>query len=143
MDMPTPQQLERFLASLEKSGVVTRAAAEADIKQVRSLYEMRRKDEAFREAWDFSMEIGIKTCEDLARERAFLGRRKGVYHQGERVDTEMVYSDSLAIKFLEKDNPAFRGKDVNVSFENKVRNMSEQELNELIEKISKQVGILS
>lgn len=136
----TKEQQARFLLRLEESGIAARAARQTDLKPS-DLYVLRRNDEDFKAAWDESLEIGMKACEDLARERAFFGVPKTVYYKGDPVGTDMQMSDTLAKVFLEGDNPnKYRRADMKIDLSAQFAAMSDEELNAEIEKKISQVG---
>lgn len=85
---------EPFLAALREVPVVSRAAAACGIER-RTAYVHREKDPEFAAAWDDAMEAGVDRAEQEAFRRAVEGTDKGVWHMGNLVGTERVYSDAL------------------------------------------------
>lgn len=114
-----------FLVALARTGNVTRAAEAAGVDRSlpykwRDGYEGGEPDPEFEEAWDDALEVAADMLEMEARRRAIHGTREPVYYQGERVDTKLVYSDTLLIfllkaarpeKFVERSEVALTGKE--------------------------------
>lgn len=138
-------QQKRFLENLEKHAVVTRAAAEADIKRVGELYTLRRTNKDFMNAWNDALETGRLACEDQARQRAFFGTSKPVYQGGQCVGYVNEYSDALAKMILEADNPERynRGQHVHITGDLKTRvaAMSDEEINEKLAQLATKLGL--
>lgn len=88
-----------FLAALAEVPVVARACAAVGIERS-TAYRAREADERFAQAWDDAMEEGIDKAEQEAFRRAVEGTDKGVWHQGQLVGSERVYSDALLALFL-------------------------------------------
>lgn len=74
-----------FLAVLEATGHVTRAAAEAGFARQR-FYELRDVDQEFAEAWEVAQERGEAVIEAEVRRRAIEGIERPVLHQGQIVN---------------------------------------------------------
>lgn len=74
-----------FLAVLEATGHVTRAAAEAGFARQR-FYELRDTDAEFAEAWEVAQERGEAVIEAEVRRRAIEGIERPVLHQGQIVN---------------------------------------------------------
>ena len=91
---------ERFLAELEKHGMLNTAARAVGTtpKQVERYTE---NNDEFAEHVSQSLEIAADVLEAEARRRAVNGIEKGVYYKGDLVATETQYSDTLLIKLLE------------------------------------------
>ena len=85
---------DAFLAALREVPVVTRACAACGIDRS-TAYRRREADEEFAAAWDDAMEAGVDRAEQEAFRRAVEGTDKGVWHMGNLVGTERVYSDAL------------------------------------------------
>src|SRR6516225_7362240 len=91
----TAQVKAAFVRSLSDCGNV-RAAAQQVGFAATCLYDHRRRDPAFAEAWDAAMETAMETVlEPEAIRRAVDGVDKPVYHQGQQVGTVREYSDTL------------------------------------------------
>lgn len=89
-----------FLATLAAKGTVTAAADAAQISRTRA-YELRNELPEFAALWDEALERAADLLEGEAFRRAYAGVQRGVYYQGERVDTVTEYSDRL-MEFLLK-----------------------------------------
>lgn len=85
-----------------------------------SWYAMRNRCPLFKLLVEAARDLGMENLEDEAYRRAVQGVNKGVWHQGERVGDELVYSDgllSLLLKarrperFTERTHTAISGKD--------------------------------
>lgn len=115
-DVVPPEKQGAFLAALEQTGNVTRAAEHVGVDR-RLFYRLREKDPTFAEAWQRALLIGIEALEDEARRRAFEGYNKPVFQQGAQVGTIREFSDTLAIFLLKGAKPdVYRERqDVNVS----------------------------
>lgn len=91
---PDPHWVDAFLVEFRKHGLERTAAAAAGTtaRQVRKYRDENAEfDVAYKEAEDEAADA----LELEARRRALEGVEKGVYFKGERVDTEVEYSDSL------------------------------------------------
>jgi hypothetical protein len=88
-----------FLAALREVPVVARACGAVGIERS-TAYRAREADETFAQAWDDAMEEGIDKAEQEAFRRAVEGTEKGVWHQGQLVGSERVYSDALMALIL-------------------------------------------
>lgn len=65
----TPEIKDKFLNELREVPNVTRACRALSLTR-RLVYNHRRDDPDFREAWDEAIEEGIESLEDIATERA-------------------------------------------------------------------------
>ena len=68
----TKDERDTFLEKLAEGFSVTHAAAEAG-RDSRSFYDLREREERFREAWVEAWESGNDLIEDELRRRAFEG----------------------------------------------------------------------
>ena len=93
-----------FLKELAKNPNVTNAIAVAGKTQTWA-YECRKRDKAFRKAWDEAIDKGIATLEVEAIRRGRDGIPKGIYHNGELINTELQYSDRLLMFMLGAHRP--------------------------------------
>ena len=98
--LPLPDWTEPFLAELCRHGLI-HTAARAVGTTPRQVSKYREGNETFEEYVQQALEESNDILELEARRRAVDGIEKGVYYRGERVDTEIVYSDSLLVKLLE------------------------------------------
>lgn len=100
----TLEKKQAFCRLLLEDPNVTVAARAIGMSR-RQMYTERDNDEEFAAAWDAAIEEGIDTLEQEAARRAFKGVERGVYYQGERIDTVREYSDTLAIFLLKAHRP--------------------------------------
>lgn len=70
----------------------------------------KRTDQAFAAAWEMAANLAVGFAEKEAFRRAVEGVTKRIYHQGNPVGTEQVYSDSLMARILEAGNPRYERK---------------------------------
>ena len=83
-----------FLAALREVPVITHAARLVGVERS-TVMRRRHADEEFEAAVQDALEEGVDRAEREAFRRAIEGVEKGVWHQGERVGSERVYSDQL------------------------------------------------
>jgi hypothetical protein len=106
----TAKKKELFLEEVKKDANVTRSAEAINVSRT-CLYEHKRDDEEFSEAWDKAVEVGeVALIENLEREcdrRAVEGVDKPVYQQGQMVGYVRHYSDSLLMFRLKKLDPRY------------------------------------
>jgi hypothetical protein len=96
---------EAFLESLVKTCCVLRSAESAGIDR-RRLYEMRRDDPDFAEAWSRALEAGNDVLEAEALRRAVEGVDEPVFTpKGELAGTVRKYSDTLLALLLKAHLP--------------------------------------
>lgn len=103
------QQLlkDKFLAAFRQLGRQGAACNLAGISHD-AVWDWRETDPNFEVDYlKADARIG-KICEDEAIRRAVVGVEKGVYYEGERVDTEIEYSDTLLAKILAARNRMYR-----------------------------------
>ena len=98
---------DKFLAAFRRLGRQGAACDEAGISHD-AVWDWRETDPNFEIAYlKADARIG-KICEDEAIRRAVVGIEKGVYYEGEKVDTEIEYSDALLAKILSARNRTYR-----------------------------------
>lgn len=90
----------KFLDHLRNHPNVTLAARAAGVNR-QYMYELRKEDPVFAQAWDAALDEAIDLLEAEMHRRAFQGVSKPVYQQGKKVGSVREYSDTLAI-FLAK-----------------------------------------
>ena len=90
---------EPFLEALRVVPVISRAAKRAGIHRSR-IQQVMKEDPEFAEAVKDAIETGVERAEAEAFRRAVKGVEKGVWHQGVKVGTERVYSDTLLLAIL-------------------------------------------
>jgi len=93
-----------FLDAFRESGNISKAAMRAGTTR-NLIYQALENDSAFAAAFEDTRESLNDGAEAEAYRRAVHGVDKGVYYQGERVDTERVYSDGLLTRWLEAKRP--------------------------------------
>lgn len=100
----TPKKRAAFLLALSQTCNATKAAEAADIGRM-SVYEWRKDDPEFAQAWDDALQLAVEACEDEAHRRAFEGCEKSVYYEGKPCGMMREYSDTLAIFLLKAHKP--------------------------------------
>lgn len=129
----TAKSKERFIKALrEFGGNVFRAAKLVKLSRT-ALYNYRKEDPEFAEAWDNALEDGFDDLEAEARRRALEGYDEPVYHGGEQVGFVRRYSDTLLIFLLKGARPEkYRERydvknkvqgSLNISIENAIDNL--------------------
>jgi hypothetical protein len=108
--LPAPEERQRrridsavrfeFLGLLAKGWSATRAARATGFSRQR-FYELRARDDAFRDDWAAAVDQGTDRLEDEAYRRAVEGVREPIFSRGEVVGERRMYSDRL-IEFLLK-----------------------------------------
>lgn len=93
-----------FLSALEAGYLVREAAATCGVS-VATLYDYRKADAEFREAWQEAYMAGGDALALEARRRAVDGTVKPVFHQGEICGGIREYSDTLLIMLMKARNP--------------------------------------
>ena len=70
----TPEKAWRgpFLDALRSHGVISEAAKVAGVSRW-TVYNERKIDTGFRDAWDEALALGVEALEDAAKKRAFAG----------------------------------------------------------------------
>lgn len=91
--------MDIFLRELRVHGLINTAATTAGVTRRRVEREAEKNPE-FEYAMESALEAAADTLELEARRRAVEGVVKGVYYQGDRVDEETVYSDTLLTTLL-------------------------------------------
>ena len=95
----TQDDLERFLAALEKSRSVIHAAKRAGISR-QSAYDRRDSDPVFAARWAKCVERNGSELYESAFNRALFGWEEPVYGAGGLVGKKRKYSDALTIFML-------------------------------------------
>ena len=94
-----PPWIDLFLRQLKSHGLINTAATTAGVSR-RTVDRLREASAEFDYAVEDALEAAADELEMEARRRAVEGVEKGVYYQGDRVDTEVQYSDSLLTTLL-------------------------------------------
>jgi hypothetical protein len=96
---PDPEWVDRYLRELRVHGL-ERTAADVAGTTIRQVNKLREESTEFDLACKDAEEMSSDTLELEARRRAVDGVEKGVYYKGERVDTQIEYSDTLLTTLL-------------------------------------------
>ena len=114
----TKELQERFLEALADTGSVSTAAAVAGTSRTR-VYELRRVDPTFANAWQEAEDIAADRLEDEARRRALEGVPELLVSAGKLVRddegqpiTVRRYSDNLLLALLRAHRPPRRERSV-------------------------------
>jgi len=100
----TTDWIDKFLACLRKKGNVSLATKAAKIGR-QTVYDRRKADALFAQAWDEALEEAGDWLEEEARRRAQDGTLKPVFYQGTKVASIREYSDTLLIFLLKGIKP--------------------------------------
>lgn len=92
-------QKDVYYASLRETGLEAASAKAAGVS-LRAVQKEYEADQAFHEDCLDALEQVYDRYEQEAIRRAVDGVPKGVYYQGDRVDEELVFSDTLLAKIL-------------------------------------------
>lgn len=95
-----------FLRTLANTANPMKAAKAAGYQSTTPINRAMRDDPNFAEEVAIATAAGGDFLESEAVDRATVGVVKGVYFKGERVDEEVVKSDSLLIRVLEAAKPS-------------------------------------
>ncbi len=101
----TQDRMDKFLAALAITGLVTRAAEIAGVSPP-TVYRHRERDEGFMAEWDNARERYADTLEMEAYRRAHDGVVEDVFFKDEKIGEKTVYSDKLLEILLRKNRPA-------------------------------------
>ena len=112
LTLPTPEQA-RFLERVSFGDTALEAAKYSQIDRV--TVEDWKADPSFMYRLGLALEDAADLLEAEAVRRARDGFEKGVYHKGEKVDTETQYSDSLMVFLLKGRRNAVFGDRVDVN----------------------------
>lgn len=91
--------VRRFLDALVETRNVRDAAQAANVS-VMTLYRHRKKDPAFRVAWEDALDRADLVLREEAMRRVMEGYEQPVFYKGEKVATVRRYNDSLLINLL-------------------------------------------
>ena len=94
-----PPWIDLFLRQLKSHGLINTAATTAGVSR-RTVDRLREASAEFDYAVEDALEAAADELEMEARRRAVEGVEKGVYYKGDRVDTEVQYSDQLLTTLL-------------------------------------------
>lgn len=112
----TPSQQDLFLQAYRTHGLFTKAAQAAGLTKsgIEKYCQAKTADaEQFQLNVQEAAAQWADTIEAEVTRRAITGVPKGIYHKGEWIADEIVYSDTLLLKLAEVRNPDFaKTKDV-------------------------------
>jgi hypothetical protein len=108
----TAARQKGFILRLALGGCVT-VAAKGVGKTRKSAYRLREQPgaESFAAAWDKAIGWGRDRTVDVALERALLGERIPVFHDGRRVGERVRYDDRLMMAVLNASDRRRAGRD--------------------------------
>lgn len=96
----------QFLQALERNGGGVSAACRQSGANRQVVYQWRKEDKNFAEAWDEALLAKDETLEVTAYERAVHGVKKPVHYKGVQVDEVVEYDNTLLWNMLKASNPA-------------------------------------
>lgn len=100
----TQEKRAAFLTALRAGASVSAACKSADISRP-TAYKLYHTDQHFAREWDYAIEQGTDTLEDVALRRATVGVQRNIYHKGQVVGTHNEVSDTLLIFLLKARRP--------------------------------------
>jgi hypothetical protein len=103
-----------FLMELKASCNITVSAEKIGFTR-QCMYDHKKKDKLFSDAWDNALDEGIDLLEKKAQDRAFNGVEKKIFFKGEKVDTQVEYSDGLTTFLLRAHRPEKYAKEAAVN----------------------------
>lgn len=141
-----PKWMKAFLAALALTGNVSAACRNARIDR-HEVYNYRKTDSDFADAWDDALEQATDLLEEEARRRAYSGVEEPVFGSlGQGLGTGEVgtirkYSDTLLIFLLNGNRPqkyrqTAKTVNINISYDD-IQNMSDDELERFIQQHAK------
>jgi len=105
----TEAQIELYLAYLETTGRKRYSAIMAGVAPGRMIYRAK-KDSDLRDRELMAMQGYCELIEAAIHDRAINGVPRGVYYRGERIATELHYSDTLLLALAKAHDPKYRDK---------------------------------
>lgn len=109
-----PARMDLFIAELCIRGIILRACEASGLNR-RTAYDWKETFPEFNQRWEDALESAADRMEEEAARRAQDGVLKDVYHQGEVVGQERIYSDSLIMFMLKGMRPHKFRENVNVT----------------------------
>ena len=97
-------QVDLYLGYLETTGMKRYASIMAGVDPGRMTYLMKN-DEALHARQLMAMQGYCELIDQAIHDRAINGVKKGIYFQGERIATEIQYSDTLLLALAKANNP--------------------------------------
>jgi hypothetical protein len=106
----TPAKQTAFIEALADTACVVEAARRVGMS-AESAYRLRRHAgaTAFIEAWDSALDHAVQRLVDTAFARAIHGVPRAVFHKGEQVGEQRIYSDRLLTFLLRYHDPNYYG----------------------------------
>lgn len=104
----------RFIMTLSRWPCVATAARLAGVS-IQRMQSKRKRDPQFEQAWDEAWSAGTAEVERIVLQRGFKGTREPIFSKGKLVGYRRVFSEPLALKWLEAHMPERYGRKVNVS----------------------------
>lgn len=101
----TPEKKEKFLEFLRKNGNISVSAKNIGVTYC-TVKRHQQDYPEFNAAVEEAILESVGYAESEIQRRAFEGVEKGIYYQGKKVGTEKVYSDTLALRWVEAYNPS-------------------------------------
>lgn len=99
-----PKAYEKVLGVLREGHTPKQAAAAAGVGRT-TIFDWRREDKAFAEAWEAAVDEGTDVLEQEAHRRAVEGVSRPVYQGKELVGHVQEYSDTLLILMMKGRRP--------------------------------------
>ena len=106
----TPDKQVAFIEALAATSCVREAAAAVGMSES-SAYQLRRhrNAQAFRDAWEAALDVGLARLADRAMGRAMNGVPRPIFHQGEQVGEWRHFDERLTMFLLRARNPSRYG----------------------------------
>ena len=104
----------RFIVTLSRWPCVATAARLAGVS-IQRMQSKRRRDPAFEQAWDEAWVAGTAEVERIVLQRGFKGTREPIFSKGKLVGYRRIFSEPLALKWLEAHMPERYGRKVSVT----------------------------
>jgi hypothetical protein len=96
----------QFLQALERNGGGVSAACRQCSMSRKTVYDWRKEDKEFSQAWDDALTASAEALEVTAYERAVHGVKKPLHYKGVQVDEVIEYDNTLLWNLLKASNPA-------------------------------------
>lgn len=93
-----------FIGAIAEGLSIDNAATAANVHPT-TVYQRRRENKEFRDAWNEAAEVGTRLLEQEAQRRAFHGSDEPVFFQGLQCGVIRKYSDTLMIFLLKARRP--------------------------------------
>lgn len=100
--------IKGFLLLISEFPNIVAACRKLNISRTR-VYNLRKSDPEFEEAFIEAWDMGVEALEGEAMRRAMYGTTRPVYQGGQKVGAVREYSDAMIIFMLKKNNPGKYG----------------------------------